>query len=151
MKLTNFQRESIIRAIFQDVPHAKSSEIKNAVQMAIVDAMSADCRKAYKACPDALKTTYTYDLTFERDSLTLIVGDADLKTVLKPWEDAKKEYLSAKFQLTALINSASTLKQLTEMLPEFVSYFPVEGQPTKNLPAVTNTVTMLVKLGWTPK
>lgn len=151
MKLSNYQKEAIVRSIFQDVPHAKSAEIKVAVQAAIVDAMTAECRKAYKTCPNALKTAYTYDLTFERDQLTFIVGDADYKSVWKPWEDAKQEYVSAKSQLTGVIGSVSTLKQLTEMLPEFVAYFPVEGAPTRNLPAIANTVSLLVKLGWVSK
>lgn len=148
MKLTNYHRDAIVRAIFQDVPVAKSGDIKKAVQDAIVKAMSPACQRAYKACPKALQTNTSYNLTFERDRLTFVVGDADFDKAIEPWMKAKEQYENAKIRLNTAIYGCSTLKQLNDLLPEFSSYFPTEGAPTKNLPAVANLVADLVKLGW---
>lgn len=151
MKLTQYQKDAIVRAIFQDIPHASSKDIIAAVQKDLVKAMSPACQKAYKLCSTALKTESSYDLTFERDRACFIIGDANFEETAKPWREAKQNYLNARASLQGLVNSVSTLKQLTEMLPEFVSYFPQEGQPIKNLPAVANVVSTLVKLGWKAK
>lgn len=148
MKLNQWQKSSIVRSIFNDVKHASSADIKKAVQAELVKAMSPACQKAYKVCPNALKSEYTYDLTFERDRLTFIVGDADYEKIFKPWNEAKQKYISVKQGLENFINSCSTLKQLQEALPEFLSYFPTENTPTRNLPVVANLVADLVKLGW---
>lgn len=151
MKLTKYQKEAIVRAIFQDVPHAKSADIHAAVQKAIVAAMSPTCRRAYVACPKALRTTHTYAVTFERDHIAFVIGDADFDAVLTPWVEARDTYFKARERLTQAVESCTTLKQLNEMLPEFAAYFPTEGAPTKNLPAVANLVADLMKLGWKAK
>lgn len=148
MKLTEYQRDAIVRAIFQDVPVAKSEDIQTAVQKDLVKAMSPACQKAYKACPEAIKTGHSYDITFERDNLVFAVGDANFAEVIAPWLAARKNYSDAKNALRSAVGGCSTLKQLNDLLPEFAAYFPVEGQPTKNLPAVANLVANIVKLGW---
>jgi hypothetical protein len=151
MKLNQYQKQAIVRSIFQDVPVAKSEDIKAAVQTELVKAMSPACQRAYKVCPDALKRSSSYDLTYKRDPLTLIVGDADFSKVIQPWIDARRKYIDIKTTLTTTIEACITLKQLTDTLPEFAAYFPKEGEPTRNLPVVANLVADLVNLGWKPK
>lgn len=150
MKLTNYDRDTIIRAIFGDVPQPDDKIIKEGAQAALVKAMSPECRRLYNKSPQALRVDNFYDIA-HRIGFELIVGDADADKALAPWRDAKLKYEDAKYNLRMVIYSCSTLKRLKDLLPEFSSYFPTEDQPTKNLPAVTNLVTDIVKLGWKAK
>ena len=77
-----------------------------------------------------------------------VVGDADVKEAMKPFVAKKKERDDAHAKLSAIVNGCTTLAQLKKLLPEFISYFPTEAEPTKNLPAVANMVADLSKLGW---
>lgn len=148
MRLQNFQRDAIVLAIFQDVPVAKAQDIHDAVQKALVEAMSPACQRAYRDCPKALKENYSYDLTNDRHRHTFTVGDADFLKVTEPWAEAKRKYEGVKSQLRKALDSCNTLKQLHERFPEFAAYFPTEAAPTKNLPALANLVTDIVNLGW---
>lgn len=145
MKLNQYQRDAIVRAIFQDVP-IDNDALKKAAQEALVKAMSPTVRKAYKVAPNALRTEYVDIL--HREGCHLVCGDADENEVLAPFTEAKDKYEEARRQLKGVIYSCSTLKRLNEVLPEFAAYFPKEGQATPNPPAVTNIVADLVKLGW---
>jgi hypothetical protein len=145
-KLTKYDKQVIVRAVTADVPFDNDA-VKKAAQDAIVKAMSPEVRKVYKTHPTALRSKSTYDIS-ERECAVLIVGDVDYDEVLKPFVEAKEKRKATLNQLEAIIESCSTLKQLRERLPEFESYFPVEGVATPNLPAVANLVADLVKLGW---
>lgn len=148
MKLNQCQKRAIVRAIFDDVPVADGKAIHEAVQKAIVKAMSPACQRAYKACPKALNVESTYDITYDRERHVFVVGDADFSEVVKPWIEAKNARKDIERRFEAAIDGCSTLKQLTEMLPEFAAYFPTETAPTKNLPVIANLVADIVKLGW---
>ena len=147
MKLANFQRSAIVRAIFQDVPLPDAKKVKEEIQLAVVKAMSPNCRRLYKTAPGALKTFHTYDCT-HRESITLIVGDADVQEAIAPWSKAKQDYTAAKTQLTNAIQACSTVKQFNDRFPEFAKYAPKADEPIKNLPALANIVSSLVSLGW---
>ena len=154
MKLTKLHKEAIVRAIMNDVPKPDKSKRHAAVQAALVKAMSADCRKLYKAKPDIFTTTHTGDLTYDGCNWSLrhvVVGDAPketLETLLETYRVEDRTYVDAKNNLACAIMSCSTLKALETTFPEFKKYFPTEAQPTKNLPALANVVADLSKLGW---
>jgi hypothetical protein len=149
MRLTKYQKDVIVKAIFADVPEPDAKAIQKMAQEALVAAMSPACQVAYKSCPKALISTSTWSIT-HHDRLGLIVGDADIDETLKPFYKAEEDYIAAKCELTHIIGSCSTLKQLEQVLPEFKSYFPTEGVPTKNLPTTNNLVASMIKLGWKP-
>jgi hypothetical protein len=152
MKLTKYQKESIIRAIMQDVPCTPDNLLRVEIQKAFVAAMSPTIHNLYKTHPKALRT----DHVSSWDSgmgyrVEFIVGDADVQEVMKPFTAKKKARDEAHAKLSAVVNGCTTLAQLKKMLPEFISYFPTESEPTKNLPAVANMVADLSKLGWPKK
>jgi len=152
MKLTKYEKEAIIRAIMQDVPRTPEHILKAEIQAAMVKAMSAPIQKLHKTHPKALRiasvASWDSGLDYRVD---FVVGDADAEKVLEPFEAKKKERDAAHTKLAAIVNGCSTLAQLKKMLPEFISYFPSETSPTKNLPAVANMVAELSKLGWPKK
>ena len=149
MKLTKYEKEAIIRAIMQDVPTKPDNILKAEIQAAFVAGMSTPVLKLYKTHPKALKTeslsSWDSPLAYRAD---FIVGDAKVDEVVKPFKAQKKEWDEAYNKLHAAIHGCNTLAQLKKLLPEFISYFPSETEPTKNLPAVANMVADLSKLGW---
>ena len=149
MKVTKYEKEAIIRAIMQDVPRTPDGVLKAEIQEALVNAMSAPIRKLYKTHPKALRTesisSWDSGIGYRVDC---IAGDADVQEVMKPFIAKKKERDDAQIKLSAIVNGCTTLAQLKKLLPEFISYFPTETEPTKNLPAVANMVADLSKLGW---
>jgi hypothetical protein len=133
----------------QDVPCTPDSVLKADIQNAFVAAMSAPIQKLYKTHPKALRTDHVPSWESGMGyRVEFIVGDADVSTAMKPFAAKKKERDEAHTKLSAIVNGCNTLAQLKKLLPEFISYFPSEAAPTKNLPAVANMVADLSKLGW---
>jgi hypothetical protein len=149
MKLTKYEKEAIIRAIMQDVPCTPDGMLRVEIQKAFVAAMSAPIQKLYKTHPKALRTDHvsSWDSGMSY-RMEFVVGDADVTKTIEPFVAKKKERDDAHKKLSAIVNGCNTLAQLKKMLPEFVSYFPTEAEPTKNLPAIANMVADLSKLGW---
>lgn len=149
MKLTKYEKEPIVRAIMQDVPTKPDTVLKAEMQAAFVAGMSDPVKKLYKTHPKALKmgsmSSWDSPLSYGMD---FVVGDADVNKAMAPFSKQKKERDDAHSKLGAAINGCNTLAQLKKLLPEFISYFPSETEPTKNLPAVANMVADLSKLGW---
>lgn len=149
MKLTKYEKEAIVRSIMQDVPTKPDHLLRAEIQAAFVAGMSDLIKKVYKTHPKALKTesvsSWDSVLSYRTD---FIVGDADVNKVMAPFKEQKKARDDAYNKLSAAVNGCNTLAQLKKLLPEFISYFPSETEPTKNLPAVANMVAELSKLGW---
>jgi Mg2+/Co2+ transporter CorC len=157
MKITKFQRDSIVRAIMQDVPKPDKVKRRIAVQNAIVKAMSPEVRKVFKTTPGALRSSHVGDLidTDTYNSRSIIVGDVTekiLEEILKPYKAEDEFAAIAKRDLRYAIDGCTTLKQLNDRLPEFKKYYPQASAPmSANLPALTNVVANLSKLGWPKK
>ncbi len=149
MKLTKYEKEAIVRAIMQDVPTKPDNILKAEIQAAFVAGMSDPIKKLHKTHPNALKTdgvsSWDTGLPYR---VEFIVGDADVEKAIKPFKSQKEARDEAKNKLNAAVMGCNTLAQLKKLLPEFISYFPSETEPTKNLPAVANMVADLSKLGW---
>lgn len=149
MKLTKYEKQSIIKSIMMDVPRPTQNEVKAEIQAALVKAMSPGCRKLYNINPKALATVHLSSWEVQVDyAVNLVMGDADELAVIEPFKAKKKEFEAAEAKLRAAVDGCSTLAQLKKLLPEFISYFPSETEPTKNLPAVANMVADLSRLGW---
>lgn len=154
MKLTKYQKESIVRAIKNDIPTPDKKKRRDAAQAAVVKIMSPECRKIFNRMPTALASMHVGDTLYDGCSWgtrEVVVGDADrdkIKAILKPYEDEDKKRYETINSLSAAILSCGTLAALMKTFPEFEKYYPTEEQPTKNLPALANVVADLTKLGW---
>lgn len=156
MKLTKYTRDAIITAVMSDVPKPDKAKRRLEIVKAVLKAMSPECRKVYLKTPEALRTYFTGDLTYDHvyEHRYIPQGDvpeAKIKEIIKPYQDEDDARASARRQLRAAVEGCSTLKQLKTALPEFEKYMPTEQQPTKNLPALANVVADLSKLGWPKK
>lgn len=151
MKLTKYTKQAIVSSIMNDVPKPDDAKIKADIQAAMVKAMSPDIRKLFKAKPTALKLeriSYEVGAAWAFDVIVADLRDMEVREVLKPFKAAHEERKRIKEQIRYAIEVCTTLKQLTERLPEFKQYYPTEAKPTVNLPALANIVADLSKLGW---
>lgn len=152
MKLTKYEKESIVRAIMQDVPAPTEEALKKEMQEAFIQGMSAPIKKLYKTHPKALKTTRVSSWDSELSyGVDFISGDADYELVIAPFSARKQKRDDTRTKLHGAVMACNTLAQLNKLLPEFSAYFPTEAAPTKNLPAVANMVADLTLLGWPKK
>ena len=151
MKLTNYDREAIVRAIMLDVPKIDKEKRGVAIQAAIVKAMSPECRKLYNKAPDALRTHFVGDLISEYGRREVVRGDvldSTVKEILAPYHAEDRALYETRIKLAAAIKACTTLKGLQTRLPEFKKYFPNQDPKSTNLPAIANVVADLSKLGW---
>jgi hypothetical protein len=155
MKIDKYVRQSIVRAIMNDVPKPDKAKRRIDLQAAVVKAMSPAVRKVFKESPGALKTQYFGDLIYNDnrwDSRELVIGDVSedkLDELTKPYKDEDEARDAAQRKLEGAIEGCTTRKALMTRLPEFEKYFPAEGAPmSKTLPALANVVADLSKLGW---
>ena len=152
MKLTKYTKQAIVSRIMDDVPKPDDAKIKADIQTAMVNAMSPDIRKLHKSKPAALKRERIIGsdvgASWSFDVIVADLRDMEVREVLKPFKAAQEERKQIKDQLRFAIEACTTLKQLTERLPEFKKYYPTAAQPTANLPALANVVADLSKLGW---
>ncbi len=155
MKIDKYVRQSIVRAIMNDVPKPDKVKRRVDLQAAIVKAMSPAVRKVFKECPGALKTHYFGDVLYDGvhwSSRDLVVGDVSedkLKELTKPYHDEDEAISAARCKLEGAIEGCTTRKALMTRLPEFEKYFPAETAPlSKSVPALANVMADLSKLGW---
>ena len=147
MKLTKQLKSAIVNAIMADTPVPDYEQFKRSVQDAMFDAMSPDVQRLYAVKPDALRETWQYFYGL-RCSVTVICGDADVQAVLKPILAEEEQRENAKQKLVDALGGINTVKQFITAFPEFTKYAPVEHKTVKYLPALTDVVANLSKLGW---
>ena len=147
MKLTKYDKDTMLSAIKRDLPEIDDRE---AIQAALEKAMSPLCRKLYKLTPGAVRVKYvaSYDFFQAGYSHEYYVGDADFKTVLEPFKAKKRARGETLNKVSAALEACTTLKQLQERLPEFVKYAPAEVTKSTNTLVVQSPVNELKALGW---
>lgn len=151
MKLTSYDRQAFVRAVMNDVPKITKEDVLPKLQAELLKAMSPEARKLYRKSPKALLSDYDHYLTTERECVRYVVGDAqNVREILQPYKDAVEARNEIESRLQATIKAGSTLKQAKERLPEFEKYLPTERGTTgvAGLPAISNLVADLTKLGW---
>lgn len=151
MKLTYYDRQAFVRAVMNDVPKITKEDVLPKLQAELLKAMSPEARKLYRKSPKALRSDYDHYLTTAREFVRYVVGDAqNVREILQPYKDAVDARDEIENRLQATIKSCSTLKQAKERLPEFEKYLPTERGTTDvtGLPAISNLVADLTKLGW---
>jgi hypothetical protein len=76
------------------------------------------------------------------------VSEKVTNELCKAYKDEDEKRQRTYYQLKSAIESCTTIKQLNDRLPEFKKYFPTVEKPVANMPALTNVVADLSKLGW---
>lgn len=153
MRLTQYDKSAIIRAIRDDIPKVDQELMRKTITAEIDKLLLPAVKKLAKEHPEALRRMDLgwYDMGCDRSWPDVMVGNVTLdqvKAICKPFRDASDKRRDVLRQLEFTMKGISTLAQAKKLLPEFISYFPSETEPTKNLPAVTNLMADLSKLGW---
>ncbi len=155
MKLNKYTKQSIVRAILQDVPPIDKEARAVAIKEAIIKAMGPEVRKLFKTHPTALRTqSVEYTNPHRHWGDDVVVGDVtkeQIRQIIEPYEKQETERRGAEAKLTRAFDGINTLKQALTTFPEFKAYYPTEAEPTKNLPALANVMADLSKLGWPKK
>ena len=144
MKLSTYHKDAIIRAIKQDLPPV--GNLSEEMTKAAVKLMSTPCRNLYKKSPTAIRRSSVYGVT-ERGSVEFVIGVANFKAVVEPFEQRFEERKKALDNLKLAIYGCSTRKQFIDRFPEFSHHAPSEHGTCDTLPAISNVVADLVKLG----
>lgn len=148
MKLTSNDKNTILRGIQADLPEIDDRE---AIQAALVKAMSPTCRKLYEVTSLALATHYqnSYHVFLGGFySHDFVKGDADADAVLKPFQEKKKAREAALQAARTAVAGCNTVKQLTERYPEFAKYAPMQLAKGTFALVVTDPIPALTKEGW---
>ncbi|MHB8915387.1 MAG: Nmad5 family putative nucleotide modification protein [Thiobacillus sp.] len=158
MKLTKIDKLAFVRAVMNDVPQVDYNEMVR--NLAISDLVSRfpDEIKAIWKNP-ALRAYIARDTHFHYGrSINGFMGpsgtlSAETKAEILRLDELNSSQLatrrSLKESVQAVINGCSTLKQAKDRMPEFEKYLPSERAPvTQNLPAISNVVAELTKVGW---
>lgn len=166
MKLNNSQRDAFVKAVMHDVPKVNYDEqMKKLVEADCIEHLPKKVQAIAKdkELRSFLKTTYWSPGYKSGFSSFYVLANSEHGNNYKPSEAAQKEInklvelnqkqTQARDQMAskikAIIYGCSTLKQARERLPEFVKYLPEDvAAPAAYVPAVSNVVADLVKMGW---
>jgi hypothetical protein len=153
MRLNKFEKQAIFQSIKNDIPGVDELKVQAEIQKEIAKLYSPGVKKLAKTEPTALRHADLdwYEMGFNRSYSSVMTGNVtkdQIKEICKPYKEAQTQRRATLRQLQTTIESISTLAQAKKLLPEFVSYFPTETEPTKNLPAMANLVADLSKMGW---
>ncbi len=168
MRLTNFIRETFVRAVMADVPEVDYDKKMNELSVkACFEALPPSIRAIAEDenLSQWLNREYVYMLSSDSNSISAFVprnrssryyisgvnpvisAEIEKLSVLK--KKQRDDRCDLKNKLTGCANAASTRKRLVDMLPEFEKYLPVDNtQAAKSFPLVTNVVSDFVKAGW---
>jgi hypothetical protein len=152
-RITKWDKQSIVKAIMADVPKIDKRKRKEDLQAAVVKLMSPEVRKVYKTNPKALAKYHVgyliSDTSYsDRDVVVGDVTDKQIEDLCKKYKQEEEAFFQTERNLKNAIESCTTMKQLNDRLPEFKKYFPTVEKPVANLPALSNVVADLSKLGW---
>jgi len=164
MRLTNFLRDSFIRAAMNDVPridyheqaqkYAKEQLItklpKEIQGLAKDNKLNQWLNSEYISMPMNISNFYGFT---DKNNNAVLKGDMAVWTQLEEFSRlirVQTETLNAlESRLRSVAYACTTRKQLLEALPEFEQYLPEEeAKAAKNLPALANVLSDFVKAGW---
>jgi len=166
MKLTNYLRDAFISAVMQDVPRIAdhSEEIRKLV---VADVLSQVPKPVKEAFEDSKSRQYLKECSLYFGGVGVMVpnvseyrndpkltekGAIKVKKLTDEIEADNKKRKELVEKIRGVAYGCNTLKQLKELLPEFIKYMPEDDSPiARNLPVVTNIVSDFKKAGWKSK
>lgn len=161
MRLTNFLRDSFVRAAMNDVPKINYEEQAQKIARDFMKKefarifpkidINGEANQWLEKCsldmPGSLGLLYTVNphYAYLKDKPVW----EELKTLADLHAEQNKKHRDLQDRLTSVACACTTRKQLLEALPEFEAYLPAEeAKAAKNLPAVANVLSDFVKAGW---
>lgn len=151
MKLTNYLRDTFIRAVADDVPEVKFPLAAEIQKMAL-EKMNPKLRAVWEddKLRGCLQKTHVHRASDHGHYTKYVflgdVKEEDLIGHLIAAADARSNAIT---KVRQVAYACTTLKALKDQLPELEKYMPDEqGRVTKNVPVVLNVVEDLKKVGF---
>lgn len=173
MKLNQTHKQAIVRAVIADIPRPNMQELEAFINKCVEQELERFCPKAIAEawkdvnCRRYLALTYinvgymvegrkqrlddfcsvsapAYHSFSEQFTRTVSPKIMEMVGEVNAIEEARKK-------LEAAIAGIKTRKQFIETFPELEKYAPEEATVGTMLPALTNVVSDLSKLGWPKK
>lgn len=151
MKLTNYIRDTFIRAVSNDVPEVKFPLAAEIQKMAL-DKMNPKLRTVWE--DEKLRgALQKYHVSNASDhghyNKYVFLGDVKEEDLIGHLIKAAEERANAINKVRQVAYACTTLKALKEQLPELERYMPDEkGRATRNVPMVLNVIEDLKKAGF---
>jgi hypothetical protein len=164
MKLTKFHKEAFVSAVMADVPKIDyQALIEVAVHEDVVRYLPDVFKEPYKDLKLRPFLHSSYHDSYRPScaglySITTVLDYVPTKTGIPILEKLKKQATSQydslndiRSKVAGTIEACSTVKMAREMMPKFEKYLPVEPVKGTILPAISNVVADLIKMGWPDK
>jgi hypothetical protein len=164
MKLTKLHRQAFVTAVMQDVPqidyetqaHKLAKECSIEYLPPQLRSFALDKELSRFLCTESTwfrhhTTGISNTMVFTDRHHSFRLKDEDqakMDAILDAAERQIKDRNALKEKITGVIEGCTTLKSAKERLPEFEKYLPKEAEKTANLPAISNLVADLAKMGW---
>lgn len=158
MRLTNNMRDAFVRAAMQDVPTTDyREELRIYIQKVAFEKLPLIIQTAYS---NINTQPYIETVRYHNDITTIYhPGYTDVRLTaeeqahvdkLEKKHNAELEKMAAlRTKIYAVARSATTRKQLLEMLPEFEKYLPENpAAADRSVPCIQNVVSDFMKAGW---
>lgn len=164
MRLTNFLRDSFIRAAMADVPSVDYQEQakkyaeeqllkklpKEVLALAKDKKLNDWLNREYISMPINISNFYGFT---DKGNNPILKNDPVVWAKLLEFSQLISQQSQTRNELESRLRSVAyactTRKHLLEALPEFEAYLPAEeAKAAKNLPALANVLSDFVKAGW---
>ena len=151
MKLTNYIRDTFVRAVANDVPEVKFP-LAAKIQELALEKMDQTLRVVWeneKFRHILSKTHISQAADYGHYNKYVFLGDVKESDIIGDLIKAAEARATAISKVRQVAYACTTLKQLRQQLPELEKYMPDEaGKVTKNVPMVLNVVEDLKKAGF---
>lgn len=161
MKLTKVHRSAFVKAVIADIPTIDYED--QAIKLMVEDSINQLPEILQTAARDPKCAPYLQRRSFWNgfNRSAPVFASPMMSYAVSPKTQKEVERLrrshahqqeridEVKAKVTGVIEGCATLRQAKERLPDFIKYLPQDEQKgTPNLPALTNIVADLTKLGW---
>lgn len=161
MRLTNFLRDSFVRAAMADVPKVNYEDQAQGIARAFMKAEFSRIFPKIDMNGEALSwlNKTSVDMPGSIGNVHCVSPEWGYLKGKPVWEELQKlaalnseqnaKHRDLRDRLNSVAYACTTRKQLLEALPEFEAYLPAEeAKAAKNLPALANVLSDFVKAGW---
>lgn len=169
MRLTQYDRDAFVRSAMEDVPQidfdakAQKLVLEHLTKVIPIDLQNAIVKYQLwfdtntVLMPSSLQNFATRMIPDQRNYRNLdhfpeLLAKVTEIAQQKSEQDEKRRELERK--LRGAIGACGSLKQATELLPEFVRYLPADRDGVKacrQMPVIANLVSDLMNAGWPKK
>lgn len=167
MRLTNYDRDSFVRAVLNDVPQIDyNAKAEALIRAAHEKSLPPKIKAVFDDTElrDRYLRVHYFNPSAHLNNIALYAGEGfsldsvkglreKVFAIASKAAEQSSQRQSLRLQIKAAIYGCNTLKQACDTMPELIKYLPQDrgGKVTRQLPAIGNLVSDLTKAGWQKK